>query len=221
MTSLNFLSPDSKCHSFDHRANGYARGEGTVVVIIKTLAEALKDGDVIRAVIRGTGVNQDGKTPGITLPSAAAQEELIRTTYKNAGLGFEETNYFEAHGVSLLPLPLFSLPLFSFPLFSFPLFSFPLFSLPLFSLLLFSLPLFSLPLFSLPLFSLPLVPFRCLGRLLIRKLRARREQLPEILLKLRPSEPLLALSARVASPCWSAQSKQISAIWKEPVDSLA
>ena len=201
MTSLNFLSPDSKCHSFDHRANGYARGEGTVVVIIKTLAEALKDGDVIRAVIRGTGVNQDGKTPGITLPSAAAQEELIRTTYKNAGLGFEETNYFEAHGVSLLPLPLFSLPLFSFPLFS--------------------LPLFSLLLFSLPLFSLPLVPFRCLGRLLIRKLRARREQLPEILLKLRPSEPLLALSARVASPCWSAQSKQISAIWKEPVDSLA
>jgi hypothetical protein len=216
MTSLNFLSPDSKCHSFDHRANGYARGEGTVVVIIKTLAEALKDGDVIRAVIRGTGVNQDGKTPGITLPSAAAQEELIRTTYKNAGLGFEETNYFEAHGVSLLPLPLFSLPLFSLLLFSLPLFSFSLFSLPLFSL-----SLFSLSLFSLLLFSLPLVPFRCLGRLLIRKLRARREQLPEILLKLRPSEPLLALSARVASPCWSAQSKQISAIWKEPVDSLA
>lgn len=99
MTSLNFLSPDSKCHSFDHRANGYARGEGTAVVILKPLADALKDDDVIRAVIRGTGVNQDGKTPGITLPSAEAQEELIRTTYRTAGLSFEDTSYFEAHGV--------------------------------------------------------------------------------------------------------------------------
>jgi acyl transferase domain-containing protein len=55
-------------------------------------------------VIRGTGVNQDGKTPGITLPSAEAQEELIRTTYARAGLGFEDTNYFEAHGVSCFSL---------------------------------------------------------------------------------------------------------------------
>ena len=105
MTSLNFLSPDSKCHSFDHRANGYARGEGTAVVILKPLAEAIRNGDVVRAVIRGTGVNQDGKTPGITLPSAEAQEELIRTTYQSAGLGFEETSYFEAHGVCLNPKP--------------------------------------------------------------------------------------------------------------------
>jgi len=102
MTSLNFLGPDSKCYAFDHRANGYARGEGTSVVVLKPLKEALKDGDVIRAVIRGTGVNQDGKTPGITLPSAQAQEELIRTTYKSAGLGFEDTHYFEAHGVCYL-----------------------------------------------------------------------------------------------------------------------
>ncbi|KAL6796632.1 putative polyketide synthase [Trichoderma sp. SZMC 28012] len=98
MTSLHFLSPDSKSQSFDHKANGYARGEGATVVVIKALEDALRDGDTIRAVIRGTGVNQDGKTPGITLPSAKAQEDLIRYTYKTAGLPFEETGYFEAHG---------------------------------------------------------------------------------------------------------------------------
>ena len=73
---------------------------------MKPLVEAIKNGNVIRAVIRGTGVNQDGKTPGITLPSAEAQEELIRTTYQNAGLGFEDTRYFEAHGVCLVSYPL-------------------------------------------------------------------------------------------------------------------
>ncbi|GFF43418.1 lovastatin nonaketide synthase [Aspergillus udagawae] len=98
MTSLHFLSPDSKCQAFDHKANGYSRGEGAAVITLKPLADALRDNNVIRAVIRGTGVNQDGKTPGITLPSAEAQEELIRTTYQSAGLDFSETNYFEAHG---------------------------------------------------------------------------------------------------------------------------
>ena len=64
MTSLHFLSPDSKSQSFDRNANGYARGEGTAVVVLKPLADALRDKNVIRAVIRGTSVNQDGKTPG-------------------------------------------------------------------------------------------------------------------------------------------------------------
>ncbi|CAG8327922.1 unnamed protein product [Penicillium salamii] len=98
MTSLHFLSPDSKSQSFDHKANGYARGEGAAVVVIKPLADAIKDGNTIRAVIRGTGVNQDGKTPGITLPSAQAQEDLIRSVYAAAGLSFDQTGYFEAHG---------------------------------------------------------------------------------------------------------------------------
>lgn len=62
-----FLSPDGRCYTFDSRANGYARGEGVGVVFIKPLANAIRDGDTIRAVIRNTGVNQDGKTPGIKL----------------------------------------------------------------------------------------------------------------------------------------------------------
>ena len=65
MTNLNFLSPDSKCYSFDHRANGYSRGEGFGVVVLKRLADALRDGDMVRAVIRATGTNQDGRTPGL------------------------------------------------------------------------------------------------------------------------------------------------------------
>lgn len=77
MTSLHFLSPDSKSQSFDHKANGYARGEGAAVVVIKPLADAIKDGNTIRAVIRGTGVNQDGKTPGIYTGHSIAVVNLI------------------------------------------------------------------------------------------------------------------------------------------------
>jgi len=58
MSNIGFLSPDSKCYSFDHRANGYSRGEGVGTVILKPLRAALQDKDTIRAVIRGTGVNQ-------------------------------------------------------------------------------------------------------------------------------------------------------------------
>jgi acyl transferase domain-containing protein len=65
MSSLHFLSPDSKSQSFDHKANGYGRGEGAAMIVVKPLADALKDGSVIRGVIRGTGVNQDGRTPGL------------------------------------------------------------------------------------------------------------------------------------------------------------
>ncbi|KAL9121038.1 MAG: hypothetical protein Q9187_002404 [Circinaria calcarea] len=98
LTNLNFLSPDSRCYSFDHRANGYARGEGFGVVIIKLLSDALKDGDTIRAVIRATGVNQDGRTAGLTQPSQTAQENLIRETYVAGGLDLKTTRFFEAHG---------------------------------------------------------------------------------------------------------------------------
>ncbi|KAI1375107.1 hypothetical protein F4677DRAFT_455044 [Hypoxylon crocopeplum] len=98
ITSMSFLSPDDKCHSFDARANGYARGEGGGFIVLKRLDDAIKNGDTIRAVIRATGANQDGRTLGITQPSAQRQEELIRSTYASAGLDFDTTNYFEAHG---------------------------------------------------------------------------------------------------------------------------
>ncbi|RFU27072.1 hypothetical protein B7463_g9261, partial [Scytalidium lignicola] len=98
MSTLGFLSPDSKCYSFDHRANGYSRGEGVGTVIIKPLGAALRDGNTIRAIVRGTGINSDGRTPGITMPSKASQENLIRTVYTNAGLNLEDTRFVEAHG---------------------------------------------------------------------------------------------------------------------------
>ena len=93
-----FLSQDGRCFSFDHRANGYARGEGVGSVIVKRLSDAIRDGNTIRAVIRGTGVNQDGRTAGISLPSSEAQESLMRSVYRNAGLNFKDTHMVEAHG---------------------------------------------------------------------------------------------------------------------------
>ncbi|KAK3329248.1 hypothetical protein B0H66DRAFT_634456 [Apodospora peruviana] len=96
--NMNFLSPDSKCFSFDERANGYSRGEGVVVLVLKPLADAVRDGHVIRAVVRATASNQDGRTPILTAPSASAQEALVRHVYAKAGLSFDETRYCEAHG---------------------------------------------------------------------------------------------------------------------------
>lgn len=77
----NFLSTDSVCWSFDERANGYARGEAIIGMVIKPVEAAIRDGDMIRAVIRSSGCNQDGRTPGMTQPSAEAQEQLIRHVY--------------------------------------------------------------------------------------------------------------------------------------------
>ncbi|KAI0007048.1 ketoacyl-synt-domain-containing protein [Xylariaceae sp. FL0662B] len=98
MTALNFLSPDGKCYTFDERANGYGRGEGIGVVILKRLKDAIRDNDNIRAVIRGSRVNQDGRTPGITLPSSEAQLRNIRAVYEKSKLAVEETSYVECHG---------------------------------------------------------------------------------------------------------------------------
>ena len=98
MTDLGILSPDSISYSFDQRANGYARGEGVGIVILKPLSEALENGDTIRAVIRATAINQDGRTPGITQPSPIAQEAMIREAYLVGGLAMATTRYLEAHG---------------------------------------------------------------------------------------------------------------------------
>ncbi|KAG7412812.1 Reducing polyketide synthase hmp8 [Fusarium oxysporum f. sp. rapae] len=98
MTALNFLSPDGKCFTFDSRANGYGRGEGIGVVVMKRLLDAIRDNDTIRAVIRATKVNQDGHTTGITLPSKEAQVANINSVYESAGLDFSQTGYVECHG---------------------------------------------------------------------------------------------------------------------------
>ena len=98
LTDMGFLSPDNKCHSFDSRANGYSRGEGFGLVVLKRLKDALQNRDTIRGVIRATGVNQDGRTPSITQPSSAAQERLIMETYRDGGLSLSSTRFFEAHG---------------------------------------------------------------------------------------------------------------------------
>lgn len=68
MTALNFLSPDGKCFTFDSRANGYGRGEGIGVVVMKRLSDAIRDNDTIHAVLRASCVNQDGRTKGTPSP---------------------------------------------------------------------------------------------------------------------------------------------------------
>ncbi|ROT41106.1 putative polyketide synthase [Sodiomyces alkalinus F11] len=98
MSNLGLLGPDGRSYTFDHRGKGYGRGEGVATLLIKPLEDALRDGNPIRAVIRTTALNQDGKTPTMTSPSPEAQQELIRTCYLNAGLDPLETAYVEAHG---------------------------------------------------------------------------------------------------------------------------
>ena len=93
-----FLSPDGRCYTYDERGNGFGRGEGVACLVLKLFKDALKDGDTIRAVIRNSGTNQDGKTLGIALPSGDAQAELMERTYRKAGLDPAETSYVEAHG---------------------------------------------------------------------------------------------------------------------------
>lgn len=95
---FSFLSPDGRCFAFDSRANGYGRGEGVATIVIKRLQDAVAAGDPIRAVIRETLLNQDGKTDTITSPSQAAQQSLMHECYARAGIDPQGTQYFEAHG---------------------------------------------------------------------------------------------------------------------------
>ncbi|KAI1171395.1 hypothetical protein F4777DRAFT_582964 [Nemania sp. FL0916] len=96
--SMGMLSPDGRSYAFDARANGYGRGEGVASIVVKRLDDALACGDPIRAVIRETCLNQDGRTETITTPSQTAQEELMHECYRRAGLDPRDTQYFEAHG---------------------------------------------------------------------------------------------------------------------------
>jgi len=93
-----FMADDGRCKSFDAKANGYVRGEGAGIVVLKPLAQAQADGDRIYAVIRGTAVNQDGFTGGIAAPNPQAQAAVLREAYRRAGCNPSEIQYVEAHG---------------------------------------------------------------------------------------------------------------------------
>lgn len=97
-TRHRFLEPSGRCFSFDDRANGYGRGEGIEAVVLKPLVDALANEDPIRAVIRNSAVNQDGKTQGLTMPNGLAQENMMRKAYGDAELDPRESGYIEAHG---------------------------------------------------------------------------------------------------------------------------
>jgi acyl transferase domain-containing protein/enoyl-CoA hydratase/carnithine racemase/aryl carrier-like protein len=92
------LSADGRCHSFDQRANGFVPGEAVGVVVLKRLADAERDGDRILGVIEGWGVNQDGKTNGITAPSEEAQTRLMQSVYRRFGIDPAGIQLIEAHG---------------------------------------------------------------------------------------------------------------------------
>ncbi|WP_095190425.1 SDR family NAD(P)-dependent oxidoreductase [Pseudomonas sp. Irchel 3E19] len=97
-SQLGMLSPDGLCKTFDERANGIVISEAVAVVVLKPLAAAERDGDTIHAVIRASGINQDGKTPGITVPSAYAQTQLLSDVHARAGIDPRSIGYVEAHG---------------------------------------------------------------------------------------------------------------------------
>lgn len=92
------LSEDGRCKTLDGTANGYVRGEGCGVVILKRLTDALTDGDNIVAVIRGSAVNQDGRSNGITAPNGLSQQSVIRDALQKSGLSARDIGYFELHG---------------------------------------------------------------------------------------------------------------------------
>ncbi|MGC0415550.1 acyl transferase domain-containing protein/NADP-dependent 3-hydroxy acid dehydrogenase YdfG [Embleya sp. AB8] len=98
MAGFGALSPDGRCYTFDARANGYARGEGGGLVVLKRLADALADGDDVAGVILGGAINNDGGGRGLTAPSRTAQEQVIRLAHRQAGVAPGDIAFVELHG---------------------------------------------------------------------------------------------------------------------------
>ncbi|HWP45771.1 MAG TPA: beta-ketoacyl synthase N-terminal-like domain-containing protein [Candidatus Limnocylindrales bacterium] len=96
------LSPEGRCKAFDAGANGYVRGEGAGMVVLKPLSNALTDHDPIYAVIRGSAINNNGRTNGLTAPNRWAQEEVLREAYRQAEVSPGQVQYIEAHGTGTL-----------------------------------------------------------------------------------------------------------------------
>ncbi|QEH96932.1 type I polyketide synthase [Gluconobacter thailandicus] len=98
MSKGHFLAADGRCKSFSADADGYGRGEGCGIVVLKRLADAQRDGDFIHAVIAGTGINQDGRTMSLTMPSEEAQRALLLEVAQKAKVTLDQIGYVEAHG---------------------------------------------------------------------------------------------------------------------------
>src|SRR6478672_1274971 len=97
-SQASMLSPEGKCKAFDASADGFVRGEGAGMLLLKRLSRAIADGDPIHGVIIGTALNQDGHTNGISLPSAEAQARLVREACADAGIAPSRVGFVEAHG---------------------------------------------------------------------------------------------------------------------------
>ncbi len=98
MSKWGMLAPDGRCKTFDARANGFGRGEGCGVIVVKRLADALRDGDRVRSVIRGSAINQDGRSTDLTAPNGLAQQDVIRRALQNAQVAPRDVTFIEAHG---------------------------------------------------------------------------------------------------------------------------
>jgi thioester reductase-like protein len=98
MSKFRALSPDGRCKAFDASADGYARGEGGAIVVLKRLPDAIAAGDTIIGVIRGSAVNHDGRSSGISVPNPSAQQNVIRAALADAGVAASDIRYVEAHG---------------------------------------------------------------------------------------------------------------------------
>ncbi len=97
-SKARLMAPDGRCKAFDAAANGYVRGEGCGMVVLKRLDEAVRDGDRILGVIRGSAVNQDGDSSGLTVPNGPSQEAVIEAALQDAGVAPDAVTYLEAHG---------------------------------------------------------------------------------------------------------------------------
>ncbi|MEO8804850.1 MAG: type I polyketide synthase [Burkholderiaceae bacterium] len=98
LTKAHMLAPDGRCKTFDAAADGFSRGEGCGVIVLKRLSDAQADGDHVLALIRGSATNQDGRSGGLTVPNGPAQEAVIRAALADAGATPGEIGYVEAHG---------------------------------------------------------------------------------------------------------------------------
>lgn len=101
-SQLRLMASDGRCKTFDARADGYVRGEGCGLVVLKRLSDALRDGNPILAVIRGSAVNQDGRSNGLTAPNGLAQEDVITHALRSAGVTGAQISYVEAHGTGTI-----------------------------------------------------------------------------------------------------------------------